>query len=309
MYAIYVRPTGGDMEIVVDREETPFQLHGTLSMKRVYLLYGTASPSILPEYKDYEHIFTEEEVRKLPPHGLYDHTIETKGKEPPYDPLYSLSADEFKVLGEHIEEQLAKGFLRPNNSPAETLVLFVSKKGGGLQLCVDYRGLNSLTKKNRYLLPLICEVLDRLVGVKKYIKLDILDTYNMICICKVDEWKTAFRTRYENFEYTVMPFGLINASVTFQSYINSTLRDYLDVFYIAYLDNILIYLDNDEDHTKHVRKVLTRLEQHRLYVKLSKCKFHTRKVGFLGFVVTSKGVFIEEDRVRTIREWPELKKY
>ena len=188
-------------------------------------------------------------------------------------------------------------------------VLFGLKKDGGLRLCVDYRGLNSFTKKNRYPLPLISEALDRLVGAKVYTKLDIRDAYNMIRIREGDEWKTAFRTRYGHFEYTVMPFGLVNAPATFQSYINSALRDYLDVFCIAYLDDILIYSDNDEDHTEHVRKVLARLEQHRLYAKLSKCEFHTRKVGFVGFVVTPEGVSMEEDRVRTIREWPEPKKH
>ena len=118
MYAIYLHSTGEDMEIVVDQEETPLQLHGTLSIERVCRLYGAASPSISPEYKDYEHVFSDEKVRKLPPHGLHDYAIETEGREPPYGLLYNLSADELKVLREYIEKQLTKGFIRRSSSPA-----------------------------------------------------------------------------------------------------------------------------------------------------------------------------------------------
>ena len=187
MYVIYVRSTREDIETAMNWEETPLQLHGTLPIEGVYRLYGAASPSISPKYKDYKHVFSEEEARKLPPHGPHNHSIETEGREPPYGPLYNFSADELKVLREYIEEQLAKGFIQPSSSPAGALVLFVPKKDRGLQLYVDYRDLNNLTKMNRYPLPLISEALDRLVGAKVYIKLDIRDAYNMIRIRDGDE--------------------------------------------------------------------------------------------------------------------------
>ena len=157
------------------------------------------------------------------------------------------------MLREYIDDNLSKGFIRQSTSPAGAPILFVKKKDGSLRLCVDYRGLNRVTVKNRYLLPLISEALDRLVGAKVYTKLDIRSAYNLIRIKEGDEWKTAFRTRYGHFEYRVMPFGLANAPATFQGYINYILRDYLDVFCIAYLDDILIYSSDPAEHTRHVR--------------------------------------------------------
>jgi transposase InsO family protein len=170
---------------------------------------------------------------------------------------------------------------------------------------VDYRSLNKVTVKNRYPLPLISEALDRLVGAKIFTKLDIRAAYNLIRIKEGHEWLTAFRTRYGHFEYRVMPFGLANAPATFQGFINHVLREYLDVFCLAYLDDILIYSDNEVDHSRHVKMILQRLRTYRLYVKLEKCEFHVTTVGFVGYVISPTGVSMEEDRVTTVRDWPE----
>jgi Reverse transcriptase (RNA-dependent DNA polymerase) len=124
---------------------------------------------------------------------------------------------------------------------------------------VDYRGLNKVTIRNRHPLPLISETLDWLSRAKRFTKFNLRDVYHRIHIKRGDEWKTAFYTRYSYFEYTVMPFGLINAPATFQSYINKALRGYLDIFYITYLDDIMVYSERVEDHEEHVRKVLERL--------------------------------------------------
>ena len=124
--------------------------------------------------------------------------------------------------------------------------MFVPKKDGTDRLCVDYRQLNDITVKNRYPLPNIAELTDRLSRAKIFTALDLRDGYHLIRIKKGEEWKTAFRTRYGHFEYTVMPFGLTNAPATFQELINNVLRPYLDIFVIAYLDDILIYLENEE---------------------------------------------------------------
>ena len=119
--------------------------------------------------------------------------------------------------------------------------MFVPKKDGTLRLCVDYRGLNKVTKKNRLALPLISETLDRLSGAKVFTKLDMKNAYHRIRIRRGDEWKTAFRTRYGHFEYMVMPFGLTNAPATFQGYINRALSGYLDIFCVVYLNNVLVF--------------------------------------------------------------------
>src|SRR5690606_7659833 len=187
----------------------------------------------------------------------YDHAIPLKeGFTPPFGPLYSLSHNELKTLREWLDDNLSKGFIRASSSPAGAPILFVKKKDGSLRLCVDYRGINEGTIKNRYPLPLIKETLNQLSRAKIYTTLDIRGAYNLVRMAEGDEWKTAFRTRYGLFESLVMPFGLTNAPATFQHFINDVLRPYLDQFCTAYLDDILIYSDNLEDHVKHVRLVL-----------------------------------------------------
>ena len=170
---------------------------------------------------------------------------------------------------------------------------------------MDFRGLNAITIKNRHPLPLISESLSRLAGAKVYTKLDLRDAYHRIRIKKGDEWKTAFRTRYGHFEYCVMPFGLANAPATFQAYINKALAGLLDIFLVVYLDDILIFSRDEESHVEHVRTVLERLRQFKLYAKASKCTFHTSQVEFLGFIVSSDGISIDPARVEAIAAWPE----
>jgi len=215
-----------------------------------------------------------------------------------------LAEKESDVLREYLEDKSRRGWIRRSSSPAGAPVLFVPKKDGTLRLCVDYRGLNKITIKNRTPLPLIGETLDRLSRAKRFTKLDLKDAYTRIRIRPGDEWKTAFRTRYGHFEYCVMPFGLCNAPATFQQYINEALAGLVDVCCVIYLDDILIYSENVEEHTDHVRQVLERLRRYKLFVNLKKCEFNTQQVEFLGFVVSTSGVAMEESRVTAIREWP-----
>jgi hypothetical protein len=141
-------------------------------------------------------------------------------------------------------------------------------------MCVDYRGLNKVTIKNRYPLPLISGLLDQLGQAKIYTKLDLRGAYNLVCIKEGDEWKTAFRTRYEHFEYNVMPFGLTNAPTVFQHLMNDVFQEFLDDFVVCYLDDILVFSKNEEKHINHVRLVLGKLRTAGLYAKLEKCIFH-----------------------------------
>jgi len=157
-------------------------------------------------------------------------------------------------------------------------VLFVKKSDGSLRLCVDYRGLNKLTRKDKYPLPLISSTLDRLHTAKRFTKLNLRVGYSNVRITDGDEWKTAFRTRYGSYEYLVMPFGLTNAPAAFQHFMNDIFSDLLDVTVVVYLDDILIFSDNPADHPKHVREVLRRLRQHDLYCKPEKCEFHTENM-------------------------------
>ena len=153
-----------------------------------------------------------------------DHPIDLKpGTEPPYMCIYNMSPAELKALDDYIKEALAKGWIHESQSPAGTPILFVPKKSSKLRLCIDNHGLNAITIKNRYPLPLISELLDRLSGSVVFSKIDLRNAYHRIRIREGDEWKTAFRTRYGHFEYLVLPFGLTNAPTTFQAYINHAL--------------------------------------------------------------------------------------
>ncbi|SOV04568.1 uncharacterized protein UDID_17134 [Ustilago sp. UG-2017a] len=183
-------------------------------------------------------------------------------------------------------------------------VLFVPKKDGGLRLCVDYRGLNEITVKNRAPLPLIEEQLFLLRKARIYTKLDLRAAYNLIRIAKGDEWKTAFGTQLGLYEYLVMPFGLANAPAHFQSFINDIFRDIIGVYVVVYLDDFLIFSDTEESHVKHVTEVLTRLRSNRLFAKLSKCEFHTKTVEFLGYIIKPTGIEMDPEKVRTVKEWP-----
>jgi hypothetical protein len=182
---------------------------------------------------------------------------------------------------------------------------FVKKKDGTLRLCVDYRGLNAMTVKDRTPLPLIGQALDRLSRANIYTKLDVRDAYHNLRIAKGDEWKMAFRTKYGLYEYLVMPFGLTNALASFQRWMNEVLSDYLDVFCIAYLDDILIYSDDIEQHRQHVKMILERVEEVGLKLKASKCEFHTDRMEYLGYIISPSGIQMDPEKVRAVAEWRE----
>ena len=151
---------------------------------------------------------------------------------------------------------MKKGFIKPFTLPAGYLLLFIRKKNGKLRLYINYRQLNVITIKNRYLLPVISELQIRIIGTKVFTKIDIRKVYYRIRIKSGEEWKTAFRTRFGYYKYIVMPFGLTNIPATIQVLINDTLKEYLDRFCVVYLNDILIYSDSVEDYKKYVRLVL-----------------------------------------------------
>ena len=251
-------------------------------------------------------MFSEESPQKLPPHhpGV-DHEIKLDPEfKPPFGPLYPLSQNELKAQKEWIDDMLAKDFIRPSSSPAAASMLFVKKKEGSLRPCLNYRGLNKGTVKDRYPLPLINKTLTRIAKARIITKIDIRDAYNLIRIKEGDEWKTAFRTRFVLFEFLVMPFGLTNALATFQRYINNTLRPYLDLFCTAYLDDVIIYSDTQEEHNEHVRLVLELLTKAGLHAKPQKCEFGKTSTEYLGVLITPNGIEMDPKKVSAVRDWP-----
>ncbi len=256
-------------------------------------------------YSEFKSVFEKANADQLPPHRDYDLDIPlVPGKQPPFGPIYSLSLAETHALREYLDDNLQKGFIRHSKSPAGAPILFVKKKDGSLRLCVDYRGLNSITVKNRYALPLIPDLLERLRDAKIFTKLDLRGAYNLVRVKEGEEWKTAFRTKFGHFEYSVMPFGLTNAPATFQHFMNDLFRDILDIYVVVYLDDILVFSKNESDHVAHVQEVLRRLQDNNLSVKAEKCAFHVPTVDFLGYVISHEGIKMDPSKTLAINEWP-----
>ena len=253
---------------------SPLDVHPFRRLQISSLISEEAFTTVTAKYLDFADVFSPDLAFKLPKHtGIIDHAIKlVKGQQPLYGPIYSLEPVELETLKAYIETNLANGFIRPSKSPAGAPILFVRKSDGFLRFCGKYRGLNNLTIKTRYPLPLIGESLDRLGRAKRFTQLDLTCVYHRMRIRKGDEWKTAFRIRYGHFEYQMMPFNLTNAPTSFQRYINKIFAEKLDIFVIVYLDDILIYTDHDGDrHVLAVQWVLEQLKKFSLFANLKKC--------------------------------------
>ena len=230
----------------------------------------------IPIVNEFSDVFAA--VSGVPPDRSDPFTIELEpGTTPISKAPYRMAPAEMAELKKQLEELLDKGFIRPSSSPWGAPVLFVKKKDGSFRLCIDYWGLNKVTVKNKYPLPRIDELMDQLGGAQWFSKIPIELT---------DVGKTAFRTRYDHFEFVVMPFGLTNAPAAFMKMMNGVFRDFLDEFVIIFIDDILVYSKSWEAHQEHLRAVLEQLREHELFAKLSKCSFWQRSVGFLGHVIS-----------------------
>jgi RNase H-like domain found in reverse transcriptase/Reverse transcriptase (RNA-dependent DNA polymerase)/Integrase zinc binding domain len=248
--------------------------------------------------------FLPKNADAMPPRRPWDHKIElTPGKEPPYQKSRPLSPAELQVVRKWLDENLEKGYIRESRARCAAPLLLAAKPGGGVRICQDYRGLNSVTIKNRYPLPLIRETLDAICRAKVYTKLDVVAAFNKLRIAEGHEWKTAFITRFGLFESLVMPFGLCNAPASFQHYINHTLFDLLDKFCTAYLDDVLIYSTSKSEHRDHVREVVSRLIDAGLQIDINKCEFETTRTKYLGLIITPGGIEMDPKKVVTIRDW------
>ncbi|KAL0165801.1 hypothetical protein M9458_037645 [Cirrhinus mrigala] len=243
---------------------------------------------------------------QLPPHHPWDCAIDLlPSAMPPKSRIYPLSRTEEQAMEEYIDEALDSGFIRLSTSPAAAGFFFVSKKDGGLRPCIDYRGLNNVTVKFRYPLPLVPPALEQLREATIYTKLDLRSAYSLIRIKEGDEWKTAFLTTRGHYEYQVMPYGLANAPAVFQSFINEILKEFINKFVIAYIDDILIYSKTEAEHVAHVRAVLSRLLETQLFVKAEKCEFHIHQTSFLGYQVSHQGVKMDSTKVQAVTDWPQ----
>ena len=251
----------------------------------------------------------KKEASQLFTHEKHDYAIEINEEESLHESLYNLSETELNVLRKYLDDVLVKSWIKHSVSPADASVLFVSKKDEDLRLCVNYWGLNCITIKNWHFLSLISEILDQLSEAEIFIKLDLKNVYHHIQIWQSDEWKTVFCTCYDHFEYMIMSFELINASVIFQTYINQVLVSIVNSLCVVYLDDILIYSHDKEKHKHYVCKVLEWLHKFKLYINLKKYAFFTNNVEFLRFIVSTDSVMMNSQRVEIIENWSILKSF
>ncbi|GJS03026.1 putative reverse transcriptase domain-containing protein, partial [Tanacetum coccineum] len=216
---------------------------------------------------------------------------------------YRLAPSEMKELSEKLQELSDKGFIRPSSSPWGAPVLFVKKKDGSFRMHIDYQELNKLTVKNRYPLPRIDNLFDQLQGSNVYSKIDLRSGYHQLRVREGYIPNTAFRSSYGHYEFQVMPFGLTNASTVFMDLMNRVCKPYLDKFVIVFIDDILIYSKNKEEHEEHLRLILKLLKKEELYAKFSKCEFRIPKVQFLGHVIDSQGIHVDPAKIESIKDW------
>ena len=261
---------------------------------------------LLPaRYSEFEELFYKQEGDKLAfRRPGVDHKIHLATENNlSIEPLRRLTDEQLTEVKSYILDNLHKGFIEPSNAPFAAPILFTKKSDGSMRLCIDYRKLNELTKKDPYPLPLIDEMLARITKAKVFTKIDIQQAFNRVRMSEESEDLTSFRTRYGMYKYKVLPFGLTNGPATFQRFINDILMEHLDDFCSAYLDDILIYSENDTEHEIHVKKILSILKKHGLEVDIKKCEFHVTKTKFLGFIISTKGIEVNPEKIAIIQDW------
>ncbi|GJY15651.1 putative reverse transcriptase domain-containing protein [Tanacetum coccineum] len=257
----------------------------------------------IPVVREFPEVFPED-LPGLPPVCQVEFQIDLiLGAAPVARAPYRLAPSEMQELSNQLQELADRGFIRPSTSPWGAPVLFVKKKDGSFRMCIDYRELNKLTVKNRYPLPRIDDLFDQLQGSSVYSKIDLRSGYHQLRVRDEDIPKTAFRTRYGHYEFQVMPFGLTNAPAVFMDLMNRVCKPYLDKFVIVFIDDILIYSRNKEEHANHLRIILELLKKEKLYAKFSKCDFWIHIVQFLGHLIDSQGLHVDPAKIEAVKNW------
>ncbi|GJW78392.1 putative reverse transcriptase domain-containing protein [Tanacetum coccineum] len=257
----------------------------------------------IPVVREIPEVFPED-LPVLPPVHQVEFQIDLiPGTAPVARASYRLAPSEMQELSNQLQELSNRGFIRPSTSPWGAPVLFFKKKDGSFRMCIDYRELNKLTIKNRYPLPMIDDLFNQLQGSSVYLKIDLRSGYHQLRVRDEDIPKTAFKTRYGHYEFQVMPFGLTNAPAVFMDLMNRVCKPYLDKFVIVFIDDILIYSRNKEEHANHLRIILELLKKEKLYAKFSKCDFWIRIVQFLGHLIDSQGLHVDPAKIEAVKNW------
>ena len=266
---------------------------------------GQVDVEKIPVVRDFPDVFPKE-LPGIPLEREVDLAIAIEivpGTVPMSRAPYRMAPKELKELKSQLQELLDKGFIRPSVSPWGAPVLFVKKKDGTLRMCIDYRQINKVTVKNKYPLPRIEDLFDQLKGAGVFSKIDLRSGYYQLRVKEVDVPKTAFRTRYGHYEFLVMPFGLTNAPAAFMDLMNRVFRPYLDQFVVVFINDILVYSRDEQEHEQHLKIVLQTLREKKLYVKLSKCDFWLKEVSFLGHIVSAEGIRVDPAKIEVVVNW------
>jgi hypothetical protein len=257
-------------------------------------------------FDEYQDVFVTELPRGEGYQGDVPETIPLEpGAKPTYVPSYRLSPREFNELKRQVADGIALGHVQPSTSPFGAPVLFVVKKDGTLRMCVDYRRLNSVTVKNRYPLPRIDDLLDRLNGAKYFTALDLKSGYHQLPLQPSDIPKTAFNTPFGHYEFTVLIEGLSNAPATFQSVMSNVLSEVIGVCALVYLDDVIVYSKTSDQHDVDVRRVLDILRTHKLYANQKKCTVFAEELDYLGHVVSGDGIKVDPKKTSVVANWQE----
>jgi hypothetical protein len=290
------KPGGGRITYQADKHthvEIGIQLNSLKEAKLEDILVVNEFMDVFPQ-----------ELPGMPPDREIEFTIDLKpGIAPISQAPYKMGPKELKELKEQLDELESKGFIQESISPWDSPVIFVDKRDGGRIMCGDFRDLNNVTIKNKYPLPRIQDLFDQVHGAGVFSKIDLRFGYHQIKIKPEDVPKTAFVSRYGHHEYLVVPFGLTNAPAIFMNLMNKIFMPYLDKFVIVFIDDILIYSKNKEDHAKHLRIALQVLRKHQLYAKFSKCEFWLDQVEFLGHVISKEGIAVHPSKVQSVLDW------
>ncbi|MBW0486821.1 hypothetical protein O181_026536 [Austropuccinia psidii MF-1] len=255
-------------------------------------------------YQKYLDVFSKVKAERLPPHHTCDHHIELEVSLPPVWVIYSLSNQESDELKAYIEENVAKGFIWKSSSSTGAPFLFVKRKNGGLHLCFYYRKLNAFTRKNKYPVPPMNQILTVVYSSFIFSKIYLCGAYNLLRIKEGDEHLKCFRTNYESYEYLGIQFGITNAPASLQNLSNDAFYTLFDVYVVVYLDDIMGFSKYEEEHVTHVFTVLSKITGNSLFAKAFKCLFHVSSVECLGYIVSSEGLKMYQEKFQKNCNWP-----
>jgi hypothetical protein len=291
--------TGKELEYVAENLVTNKAASNRIMLNHLDA-FSTLDIRTVSEYPD---VFSEE-LSSMPPDREIEFIIEqVPGTAPILKRPYRIAANQLAELNKQLQELLDKGYICPSASPWGAPVIFVLKKDGTQRMCMDYHSLNKVTIKNKYPLPRIDDLFDQLNGACVFSKIDLRSGYHQMKIQAFDIPKITFITRYDIYEYMVMSFGLTNAHAYFMYLMNKVFMEYLDKFMIVFINNILIFSKNDEEHDEHLHLVLQKLRENQLYTKLNKCKFWLKEVSFLGHIISEGGISVDPNKVKDILSW------